>query len=86
MFQHLERLKSLVKFSPILRNLWNKDIQTTLNEGPIILEVKKKNDVAFMKNEWIASHPSPLENDAFFRRENRDETCQKCVRIHFQAM
>ena len=39
-----------------------------------------------MKNEWIASHPSPLENGAFFRRENRDETCQKCVRIHFQAM
>lgn len=75
----------MVKFSPILRNLWNKDIQTTLNEGPIILEVKK-NDVAFMKNEWIASHPSLLENGAFFWRENRDEACQKCVRIHFQAM
>ena len=49
----------MVKFSPILRNLWNKDIQTTLNEGPIILEVKK-NDVAFMKNEWLLLTPPPL--------------------------
>lgn len=52
----------MLKFSPILRSLWNKDTQTTLNDGPIMLEVqkkKKKIDVAFIQKEGMLLTPSP---------------------------
>lgn len=44
------------------------------NEGFIILEVKK-NDVVFMKNEWIVFYFFFFENGVFFWRENCDEVC-----------